>query len=117
MGISIAVVFCGIAIDSAAESIAYNSEIAKKWESVSEYEILNTIAVGNDENSFSGNVNTLNQDIYNWYNDIHDKDGVYLLHTAYYDRKILNQWNNNKIYRRALFGIFVVRGHTLLIVA
>ncbi len=99
LGISIAVVFCGIAIDSAAESIAYNSEIAKKWESVSEYEILNTIAVGNDENSFSGNVNTLNQDIYNWYNNIHDKDGVYLLHTAYYDRKILNQWNNNKIYQ------------------
>ena len=98
IGVSIAIVFCGIYIDSPVQCMNENAKISENWSQVSEYQILRNISVGNDENSFSGTSKKLDQDIYDWYSDIADNEGVYLINTTYYDNEVLNIWRDNQIY-------------------
>lgn len=98
IGISIAITACGIYIDSPINYMNENAKISKNWSQVSDYQILKSISVGNDESSFSGTSNRLNQDIYNWYCDISDNAGVYLINTTYYDDAVLTMWRNSQIY-------------------
>lgn len=74
-----------------------NSLIAG-WETVSGYQILSDISVGQDAASFSGNSKELDQDLYNWYSSIADTTGVYLIQTQYYDSEILAAWQINRTY-------------------
>ena len=104
--VSIAITGCGIYIDSPIQYMKENAIISKGWEQVDEYKILKQIAVGNDENSFSGAANKLNKDIYNWYCDMENEDGVFLINTSFYDNEVLNEWRKNQIYENIPSGEF-----------
>lgn len=96
--VSIAITACGIYIDSPVQYMSENAKISKSWSEVSNFQILRSISVGNDENSFSGVSKELDQDIYNWYCDIAGQDGVYLINTACYDDSVLKMWRENQLY-------------------
>lgn len=97
--LSACLVFGGSYVDQPIQYISENMKLKKQWESVERYEILNTISVGEDSDSFAGRSNQLNQDIYNWYSDIADKDGVYLVNTTYYDDEVLALWKQSHFYQ------------------
>lgn len=97
-GVSIAICACGIYIDSPIEYMNENANIIKSWSQVSDYKILKSISVGNDESSFAGVSKELDSDIYDWYRDMADDDGVYLINTSYYDDDLLGAWRDNGIY-------------------
>ena len=96
--VSAGIAFCGIYVDGPAEMISENAKLSRQWESVSEYQILKNISVGEDEGSFTGNSKELDQALYNWYKSISKEDGVYLINTTYYDSDILNLWENYNVY-------------------
>ncbi len=96
--VSAGIAFCGIYVDGPAEMISENAKLSQQWESVSEYQILKNISVGEDEGSFTGNSKELDQALYNWYKSISKEDGVYLINTTYYDSDILNLWENYNVY-------------------
>lgn len=96
--ISGGLIFCGAYVDQPMTVISDNARLAKRWETVSEYQILSDISIGQDAASFSGGSKELDQDLYNWYSSIADKKGVYLIQTQYYDSEILAVWQNNQTY-------------------
>ena len=96
--ISAGLLFCGAYIDQPMASLSNNARLAQRWESVSEYQVLSDISVGEDSDSFSGASKNLDQDLYNWYSSIADTPGVYLIHTQYYDSEILTTWQSNQTY-------------------
>lgn len=96
--ISIGLIFCGAYVDQPMTSIGDNARLARRWDSVSGYQILSSISVGRDSDSFSGNSKELDQDLYNWYSSIADTPGVYLIQTQYYDSELLDTWQKNKTY-------------------
>lgn len=98
LGVSIGIVFCGLYVDSPMQMISENTKLSESWEDVSDYQILRSISVGNDESSFAGTSKELDQDIFDWYKEIHKENGVYLVQTTYYDQEILDSWRRNEIY-------------------
>ena len=96
--ISAGVVFCGAYVDQPLNYLSENARLSSQWQSVSGYQILRSISVGQDADAFTGQSNTLDQDLYNWYTSIAGKDGVYLIHTDYYDNELLRRWTDSSIY-------------------
>ena len=96
--ISGGLIFCGAYVDQPMTVISDNARLAKRWETVSEYQILSDISIGQDAASFSGGSKELDQDLYNWYSSIADRKGVYLIQTQYYDSEILAVWQNHQTY-------------------
>ena len=52
--ISGSLIFCGAYVDQPMTVISDNARLAKRWETVSEYQILSDISIGQDAASFSG---------------------------------------------------------------
>lgn len=98
LGVSAGIVFCGLYVDSPMQMISENARLSESWEDVSDYQVLRNISVGNDESSFAGASKELDQDLFDWYKEIHEENGVYLAQTTYYDEEILNLWRTNEIY-------------------
>lgn len=98
LGVSAGIVFCGLYVDSPMQMISENAKLSENWEDVSDYQVLRSISVGNDESSFAGASKELDQGIFDWYKEIHEENGVYLVQTTYYDDEILNSWRINEIY-------------------
>lgn len=96
--ISSGLIFCGAYVDQPMAMISDNARLSKRWESVSEYQILSDISVGQDSASFSGSSKELDQDLYAWYSSIADTSGAYLIHTEYYDSEILAAWQSYQTY-------------------
>ena len=96
--ISGGLIFCGAYVDQPMTVISDNARLAKRWETVSGYQILSDISIGQDAASFSGGSKELDQDLYNWYSSIADRKGVYLIQTQYYDSEILAVWQNHQTY-------------------
>lgn len=94
--VSIAIVFSGCKVDGPMEEIVKNKKISKRWDNVSEYQVLKSISVGEDGNTFSGQSNELNQNVFDWYKSIASEEGVYLINTLYYDSSTLQGW---KVYK------------------
>ena len=99
VGISLGIIFCGIYVDGPVKTISENAKLSQVWNNVSEYEVLKDISVGNDQSSISGKSKKLDQSFYNWYKDISDDDGVYIIKTTYYSDEILNTWKNSRVYK------------------
>lgn len=95
---SAGLIFCSAYVDQPMASISENTRLSRRWNSVSEYQLLKHISVGQDEDSFSNNSNTLDKDLYDWYTSIADQNGVYLIQTSYYDEELLAVWRDNKTY-------------------
>ena len=98
VALSAGLVFCGMYADMPAEALRENAGLSDRWKRVSGYQVLSSISVGEDGESFAGGSNRLDQDLWEWYSGIADKDGVYLIHTEYYDRGILNIWEESGTY-------------------
>ena len=96
--VSVGLVFCGGYIDQPISSISENAKLAQRWEAVSQYQLLSSISVGQDADTFSGRSKKLDQDLYNWYSSIADTPGVYMIQTNYYDTEILETWQSNSTY-------------------
>lgn len=97
--LSAALVFCGSYVDQPIQYISENAKIAEQWKDVSDYMVLNKISIGEDTDTFTGRSNQLNEDIYNWYSDMANEEGVYIVNTTYYSDDTLNLWNKSKIFK------------------
>lgn len=98
LGVSAGICFCGVYVDGPVKQISENASLSKMWSSVSEYQVLKSLAVGEDEGSFAGRSKQLDQDLFDWYRAIHKRDGVYLVKTNYYDEELLDFWKENGLY-------------------
>ncbi|MFT9057487.1 MAG: hypothetical protein ABF449_12935, partial [Ethanoligenens sp.] len=78
--------------------VSDNAKLSRQWQTVSNYQILSNISVGQDAASISGQSNQLSQDFFHWYSSIAENDGVYLGHTEYIDSGLLADWRANKVY-------------------
>lgn len=99
IGVSVGIMFCGVYVDSPLKGISENIRLSKVWNDVSEFQVLRSISVGNDNSSITGNSKELDQSFYDWYKDIYEDDGVYLIKTEYYDNDQLYVWKANKVYK------------------
>lgn len=50
------------------------------------------------EFNFDSDFDTFRKDSYEWYKQIEDKDGVYIIHTSFYDSDVLDVWRENGLY-------------------
>ncbi|MFQ9514245.1 MAG: hypothetical protein ACLRZ9_00310 [Eubacterium sp.] len=98
MAISVGIMFCGSYVDKPLQSLSENAKLSRRWKNVSEFQILRNISVGQDTDSFTGQSKQLDQDIFNWYKSIADREGVYLVNTTYYNNEVLELWNHNDTY-------------------
>lgn len=98
LGVSLGLIFCGAYVDQPMKMISSNASLSQRWETVSQYQLLSEISIGEDAESFSGNSKELDQNLYAWYSSIADKSGVYLIQTEYYNEDILKTWNSNQTY-------------------
>ena len=98
IGVSIGIVFCGLYVDGPVQTISENAKLSDSWNVVSDYQILNNISVGEDASSFSGMSNELDQNLFDWYREIHQEKGVYLIKTTCYNNEILAFWKINQTY-------------------
>jgi hypothetical protein len=96
--ISVGTLFCGYYVDGPVETLSENAKLSRYWQDVSDYRILNSVAVGQDTDSIAGQSKQLDQDIYNWYSSIADEDGVYLIKTQYHEDDLLDAWRDYDIY-------------------
>lgn len=96
--ISVGVVFCCSYVEEPIESLLANANLSRRWQEVSDYQILRSVSVGQDSDSFAGQSKQFDQDIYNWYTSIAEEEGVYLIHTQYYGQEVLTIWEDNAIY-------------------
>lgn len=98
--ISAGIVFCGGYVDQPLNYLSENARLSAQWQSVSQYQILRSISVGQDADAFTGQSNALDQDMYDWYSSIAGENGVYLIHTNFYGDDLLRQWADSGIYSR-----------------
>lgn len=97
--ISAGVVFCGVYVDGPLKQLSDNARLSGKWQTVSNYQILSNISVGQDTATLSGQSNRLDKDIYDWYASISGNSGVYLINTQYKGADLLNTWKENHVYK------------------
>jgi len=96
--ISVGVVICGSYVDEPIENMLANAKLSRQWQEVSDYQILRSVSVGQDSDTFSGQSIQFDQDIYDWYASIAEEEGVYLIHTQHYSNEVLAIWSDNAIY-------------------
>jgi hypothetical protein len=99
IGVSVGIVFCGIYVDSPIKTISENARLSQMWSNVSEFQILKSSSVGNDQSSITGNSKELDQSFYDWYKGMYNNDGVYLINTTYFDNKQLDGWKQSNVYK------------------
>ncbi|MEB3025123.1 MULTISPECIES: hypothetical protein [unclassified Parvimonas] len=86
-------------IDGPYSEIQKNTEIAKKWNEVSDYFILKSVNVGNDQSSFNHQSKEFYKDMYNWYKSISEEKGVYIINTTYFSDTMLKDYKANNLYK------------------
>ena len=79
-------------MDAPVKTISENVRLSQMWSNVSEFQILKSFSVGNDQSSTSGNSKDFDQSFYDWYKEMYEDNGVYLINTAYFDNKQLDGW-------------------------
>lgn len=99
IGVSIGIMFCGTYVDAPLKHVSDNVRLSKVWHNVSDFQVLRSISVGNDKSSIAGNSKKLDEKFYNWYKEIYENEGVFLINTTYHDNKQLHLWKKNKIYK------------------
>lgn len=98
IGVSSGIVFCGVYVDAPVKTISENARLSQMWSNVSEFQILKSFSVGNDQSSIGGNSKDLDQSFYDWYKEMYEDNGVYLINTTYFDNKQLYGWKQNNVY-------------------
>lgn len=85
-------------LDQPVKDVFRHVDIAKKWESVSDYRVLQSMSVGEDQSSVAGQSQSLYKDVFEWYSSIADQDGVYLIKTSYFSQQLLEQYRYSNLY-------------------
>lgn len=98
IGVSSGIVFCGLYVDGPMKTISEDAKLSQMWDSVSEFKVLKSISIGNDQSSITGNSKELDKSLYDWYKGMYDDNGVYLIKTTYYDNEILNGLKQNNVH-------------------
>ena len=99
LAVSIAVIVIGLQIDKPIRKISENRKLMKSWEEVSDYLVMGSIEIGEDGSTFAGDSRSMDQDIFDWYKSIYKNDGVYLVHTDYYDDELIEAWREYGAYK------------------
>ncbi|KHK97148.1 hypothetical protein LK09_12835 [Microbacterium mangrovi] len=79
-------------IDGPVREAGKLTEVGRVWAGVANQQILYQLKSGNDDASITGQSSQLAKDFYHWYRSIADKPGVTLVHTAYFDREVIEGW-------------------------
>lgn len=98
LAVSIGVVGLCLQIDKPIAEIKENRRIMKSWEEVSDYLVLSSIETGDDANTFSGESKKLDQDLFEYYNSIHEDEDVFLIHTSYFGEDVISSWRDNNVF-------------------
>ena len=98
LAVSAGLVFCCAYVDQPLNELSENAKLSGRWKEVSDYYILNAIGTGEDTESFTGSSNKLDQDLYDWYTSISENAGVWMIHTEYYGKDILDTWKSSGAY-------------------
>ena len=86
-------------LDGPLQLISQNAQTLKNWSKVSDYQVLRNLSVGHDSASANGQSNQLSQDLYHWYQSIANEQGVFLVHTQYYNQSVLHIWKSESAYK------------------
>ncbi|ARJ51115.1 amino acid ABC transporter permease [Staphylococcus lutrae] len=86
-------------MDSPMKQVVSNIQISKQWQSVIDVYTLKTVNVGDDQASIAGKSNILNKDVYQWYQSIVEDPDVYIAHSEYISRRLLDDYRRNKVYQ------------------
>lgn len=93
--LSILLVYGGWSLDGPLNELSANARLSLNWQRVSKMQVLNHVSVGQDSDSFTMQSNHLDQSFYDWYRAIADQPGVYIINSAYYSRKTIDDLNAN----------------------
>lgn len=94
---SAGMVAMSIYIDGPYKEIETNTSVSKLWNQVSDYEIIQSISVGEDQGSFTRQSNKFSADVYEWYKSIEGEKGNYLINTEYYSKSLLSKLQESRI--------------------
>ena len=97
--VSAGLVASGCYLDGPMQLISQNTQTLKNWSKVSDYQILSEVSTGQDNATITGQSSKLDQDMYNWYKSIANKPGVFLVHTEYYSKALLEDWKTYKAFK------------------
>lgn len=95
---NILMIYGCIYIDGPYREMQKNTKIANKWNEVSDYHILKSVSIGNDQSSFNHQSKDFHIDLYNWYKSISDDNGVYIINSTYFSDNLLKGYKANKLY-------------------
>lgn len=96
--LSIIMVVGSIYLDAAVKEVADNKRIIDEWKNVKDYYILSEYFT-DEEKAYSGvALSELDKEIYNWYCEIVDYKGVYIVRADYYSKEILKELNSVGLY-------------------
>lgn len=86
-------------LDQPVKEVFRNVNIANQWKSVSNYRVLQSMSVGEDQSSIAGQSQKLYSDVFAWYSSLADEDGVYLIQTKHFSQQLLEQYRYSNLYR------------------
>ena len=96
--VSIGAVICASYVDKPMKNYEDNRKLMRSWKEVDDYSVLGHLRIGDDSTSFAGDSHGLDQSLFDWYESIHQENGVYLIHSEYYDAHVLETWRDNATY-------------------
>ncbi|HAR6214903.1 TPA: amino acid ABC transporter permease [Staphylococcus pseudintermedius] len=96
--LSILLVFGSVRLDEPIKEVVQNFRIAKQWENVSNYYTLKDMQTGEDLSTIAGKSNALDRDIYHWYQSIVKDANVFIAHSEYFDKDLLEYYREQAIY-------------------
>ncbi|HFI0139224.1 hypothetical protein NQZ89_10065 [Streptococcus suis] len=61
----------------------------------SDYYYIDRFFIEGDETKLRSSVDQMSKDMYNWYESIEGKDGVYILNSVHYSTKLMREWRDS----------------------
>ncbi|VGQ76945.1 amino acid ABC transporter permease [Streptococcus pyogenes] len=77
-------------LDAPMNQFVDNIKVAREWRSVEDMYVISDFVEGNDIGIYSGTTNSLERDMYSFYQSISDLPGVYIAQGEYLDNQYLN---------------------------
>lgn len=93
-------IFTSYALDSPLQKFMTNIRISREWKNVEDMYVISGITEGDDVGTYAGTTNTLEQDMYNLYQELDRRiPGVYLAQSEFLDETSLANLAANGIYQ------------------
>lgn len=85
-------------LDAPYEELKENNAIRKDWETASDFHIFQSMEIGDDQSSINYQSKKLYKDINDWYQSIHNEDGVYIIETNLFSKDLLAEYKAQGLY-------------------